>query len=164
MTSQSPAIDRDLTYRRIDPSLDAALAYSNYRETCLASFGSLKRCITESSYTRWLARRVEEFPDGHVLAVLNGQVIGQLELQVPYGMDRGYVNLFYVSPAWRRLGIGRRMHEFAMRYFRSWEADWADLHVSATNHPAVEFYRSLGYRVAQSEPGQLWRMERGVVR
>lgn len=164
MTSQSPAVDRDLTYRRIDPSSDAPLAYANYREACVASFGSSTRCIGLPQYTRWLGQRVEEFPDGHVLAILNGQIVGQLELQVPYGLDRGYVNLFHVSRPWRRLGIGRRMHEFALRYFHSWEADWAELHVSCTNLPAVEFYRSLGYRVVKAEDGQLWRMERAVAR
>jgi ribosomal protein S18 acetylase RimI-like enzyme len=166
MTHSPPAVERDLTYRRIDPSTDTALAYQNYRETCMTSFGSARQCMTPAGYSLWLARRVEEFPDGHVLAILRGQVVGQLELQVPYGLDRGYVNLFYIAPPWRRLGFGRRLHDFAMRYFRGWEAEWIDLHVSPTNTPAVGFYRSLGYRVAEIEPGPrgMWRMERAVIR
>jgi ribosomal protein S18 acetylase RimI-like enzyme len=158
-----PAVERDLTYRRIDCSVDLPLAYSHYRETCVASFGSSRRCMGQPAYAQWLARRVEEFPDGHVLALLRGQVVGQLELQVPYGLDRGYVNLFYVAAPWRRLGFGRRLHDFALTYFRSWEAAWIDLHVSSTNAPALCFYRSLGYRIAQIEPGHpqtTWRMER----
>jgi ribosomal protein S18 acetylase RimI-like enzyme len=164
MTSQSPAVERALTYRRIDPISDGPVAYANYRETCIASFGSSKRCIRALHYTRWLSQRIEEFPDGHVMALLNGQIVGQLELQVPYGSIRGYVNLFHVAKPWRRLGFGRRMHDFALEYFRSWEAGWAELHVSSTNTAAVAFYRSLGYRVVEAEDGQLWRMERSVVR
>lgn len=165
MTHSPAAIDRDLTYRRMDPNVDGPMAFAHYRETCIASFGGARRCLQEAAYRSWLARRIEEFPDGHVLALLRGQIIGQLELQVPYGLDRGYVNLFYVSPAWRRLGLGRRMHDFALKYFRSWEADWADLHVSPTNAAAVAFYRSLGYRLAEveREGGRMWRMERAVV-
>jgi ribosomal protein S18 acetylase RimI-like enzyme len=165
MTHTPAAIDRDLTYRRMDPRVDGPMAFAHYRETCIASFGGAQRCMQERAYLRWLAQRIEEFPDGHVLALLRGQVIGQLELQVPYGLDRGYVNLFYVSPSWRRLGLGRRMHEFTLKYFRSWEADWAELHVSPTNAGAVSFYRSLGYRLAEVEQdgGRMWRMERAVV-
>lgn len=164
--SHAPAlVDRDLTYRRIDPVLDGKVAYAHYRETCIASFGHDGRCISEPQYLRWLERRVEEYPDGHVMAVLKGQLVGQLELQVPYGSDRGYVNLFYVAPSWRRLGFGRRLHDFALRYFHSWEAEWIELHVSPTNPAATGFYRSLGYRLADMEQGEnrMWRMERAVL-
>jgi ribosomal protein S18 acetylase RimI-like enzyme len=158
-------VDRGLAYRRLNPAVDGAMAYEHYRQTCIASFGTLRRGLNESRYLDWLIRRVEEFPDGHVLALLDGQVVGQLELQVPYGLDRGYVNLFYVAPQWRRMGFGRRLHDFAMSYFRSWEAKWAELHVSASNQTAVEFYRALGYRRADQgdEDNRMWRLEREVI-
>jgi len=157
-------VDRDLRYRRIDPSIDGELAYAHYRETCIASFGPSRRCISQSAYLRWLGERVEEYPDGHVLALLQGNVVGQMELQVPYGLDRGYVNLFWIAGAWRRLGLGRRMHDFALTYFRNWEARRIELHVSPTNHPAIAFYRSLGYRLAMVEHNgdAMWLMERVV--
>jgi ribosomal protein S18 acetylase RimI-like enzyme len=165
MTHPPTLIDRDLTYRRIDPAADGALAYSNYRETCLVSFGHTKRCLGETEYVQWLRKRIEEYPDGHVLALLQGRVVGQLELQVPYGLDRGYVNLFYVAGPWRRLGFGRRLHDFALRYFRSWEAQWIELHVASMNEGAVAFYRSLGYRLAEveHEGSRMWLMERAVL-
>ena len=157
-------IDQELRYRRIDPSADGDLAYAHYRETCIASFGVARRCISQSDYVNWLSERVEEYPDGHVLALLQGKVVGQLELQVPYGLDCGYVNLFWVAQSWRRLGMGRRMHDFALSYFRCWEARRIELHVSPTNHAAIAFYRSLGYRLTLVENGgeALWLMERGV--
>ena len=94
--------------------------------------------------------------------MLGDRVVGQLELQVPYGHSVGYVNLFHVARDWRRLGFGRRLHEYADRYFRSWEASRIELHVSPTNHPAIQFYRSLGYRLAmvESQGGRMWQMER----
>src|SRR4051812_49780037 len=67
-----------------------------------------------------------------------------MELQVPYGMEVGYVNLFYVAPDFRRRGCGRSMHARAEQYFRSWEARRVELHVSPTNAGAGGVYEALG--------------------
>jgi ribosomal protein S18 acetylase RimI-like enzyme len=156
-----------LVYRRIDPDADAALAVDHYRDAHRASFGDdpdpRHRYRGDRDYLRCLRTRVEEFPDGHVLAQLDdGRVVGQLELQVPYGRTTGYVNLYYVTPAFRGLGFGRRMHaEFAEPYFRSWDASRIGLDVSRTNSRAIAFYRSLGYRFAGDPTSgtELRRME-----
>jgi len=105
---------------------DSEIAFDSYRQACIASFGSAESCSSRESYLSWLSRRIEEFPDGHVMAHLGDRFVGQMELQVPYGMTTGYINLFYVAPAWRRLGFGRRLHEFAERYCCSWEATRID--------------------------------------
>src|SRR5215471_6432641 len=119
-----------LTFRRINPDTEGDLAYANYHEAGVLSFGDASHCSTKAAYLKGLAARVEEFPDGHVLAMLGEDVVGQLELQVPYGLRVGYVNLFYVTRDWRRLGFGRRLHEeYLLRYFRSWEAETVELHV-----------------------------------
>ncbi len=151
-----------LTYRRIDPVNDGSLAYLHYRDACSSSFGDASSCMARENYLHWLGQRVDEFPDGHVMAMLDERVIGQLELQAPYGKSVGYVNLFYVVREWRRLGFGRRLHEYADCYFRSWEVDCIELHVSPTNDAAVQFYRSLGYKLSAVETGRdrMWRMQR----
>ena len=107
-----------------------------------------------------LRERIEEYPDGQVLAFLDGRCVGQLELQIPYGLSTGYINLYYVTHPFRGLGFGTRMHEYVERYFRSWEATEIELHVARTNEPALHFYRKLGYRYADPEPRNpgLWRM------
>ena len=152
-----------LTFRTIDPDADAALAYENYLEAARASFGGAERGMSSHAYLQWLRRRVEEFPDGHVLAMTeNGDgPVGQMELQVPYGLTIGYVNLFTVARRYRGLGFGRAIHEYAVRYFRSWEADTIELHVSPSNDPALTFYRRMGYRYVRSE-GALWRMAKDL--
>ena len=155
-----------LTFRTIDPSAgaDATLAYENHCDACRASFGPRARCSPFEQYRRWLASRVEEFPDGHVLALLGERCVGQLELQVPYGLDVGYVNLFCVTRPFRRQGFGRVLHDFAERYFRSWEATRIQLDVSPDNRAAVGFYRHLGYRFSHidGETARLWRMEKSL--
>ena len=148
-----------LTYRTIDPVADADRAVEAYLDACRASYGNESTFPGRARHLAWLRSRVEEFPDGHVTALLDGRYVGQMELQVPYGLTTGYVNLYYVAPDYRGQGYGRRMHEYAERYFRSWEAACVELHVSATNVRATAFYRALGYKAVRRE-GRLWRMAR----
>jgi ribosomal protein S18 acetylase RimI-like enzyme len=154
-----------LTYRRIDPEADAQLAVAHHCEACAATYGDgwHPRYEGADRYLQCLRDKVEEFPDGYVLAHLDdGRCVGQMELQVPYGQSVGYVNLFYISPAFRGLGLGRVMHqEYAERYFRSWEADRVELHVSPTNEIAMKFYRRMGYAFVAAEGAHdapLWRL------
>jgi GNAT superfamily N-acetyltransferase len=148
-----------LAFRRIDVDRDGPAAYARYRDAARLSLGSERAGDRRLPYLASLRDRCAEYPDGHLLALLGDDVVGQLELQVPYGLPAGYVNLFYVAPRWRRLGFGRRMHERALAYFRSWDASTVDLHVGPANRPAVEFYRALGYRLADAGGGRLWKMQ-----
>jgi len=146
-----------LTYRKIDPIADVAFAYENYLAACVASFGSDATALCRKRYRAWLRARVEEFPDGHVFALLGETRVGQLELQAPYGLRTGYVNLYAVSAPFRGMGFGRLMHGYVEKYFRAWEASEVELHVSPSNEIAMNFYRSLGYRFVKEE-GKQWRM------
>lgn len=154
--------DTVLTYRTIRVPADAALAARNHRDACVASFGDDSRCESDVRYLSWLRERIEEFPEGCVLAHLGEQCIGHLEMEVPYGLPTGYVNLFYVLPQFRRRGLGRLMHAYAEKYFRSWEASRIELHVSPMNRAAMQFYRGLGYHAVRLEGTRapLWRMTR----
>jgi ribosomal protein S18 acetylase RimI-like enzyme len=153
--------ESQLVFRTIDPDRDAEMAYRHFVETARASFGLHERAMRQADHLRWLRSRIEEFPDGHVLAWLDGRVVGQLELEVPYGKSVGYVNLFYVAKAFRRRGYARALHEYAVRYFRSWGANRIALDVSPDNRRAVGFYRHLGYRFTHidGELARQWRME-----
>jgi GNAT superfamily N-acetyltransferase len=147
-----------LTFRRIDVDADGPLCFANYRDAAVATFGPSTRAASPRRYLPWLRSRVEEFPDGHVLALMGTECVGQLELQVPYGTDAGYVNLFYVAPAYRGRGFGRRLQGYAEKYFRSWEAVRVELDVSKTNDRAIGFYRHLGYRFEEGGMLPLVRM------
>ena len=83
-------------------------AYSKINlDACRASYGDESAFPGRAKHLAWLRSRVEEFPDGHVLAYDGSRCVGQLELQVPYGLTSGYVNLYYVVPDLRGRGIGR---------------------------------------------------------
>lgn len=152
-----------LTFRRIDLARDGKLAAANHLAACMATYGDPARYEGERNYLNRLRQEIEEYPDGCVLAWLGERCVGQLELQVPYGSERGYVNLFIVTEPFRRRGFGRRLNEYAERYFRAWEASLVELHVSPTNHAAVSFYRAIGYRVVRDD-GALWKMAKTLVR
>ena len=145
----------------IDPEHDAKLAVAHQRDACIATFGNASRFQGASRYLSWLRSKVEEFPDGFLLAYLNDRCVGQLELEVPYGLSTGYTNLFYLRPEYRGLGLGPVLHERAEQYFQSWEATCIELHVSPTNAQAMRFYRRMGYHLVDDrEGGGLWRMAR----
>jgi ribosomal protein S18 acetylase RimI-like enzyme len=148
-----------LTYRRIDPDEDALVAFAHYRCACIATYGSSDRAISLPRYVQWLKARVEEYPDGNVIAFIDQECVGQLELQAPYGLPTGYVNLFYVRAPFRRQGVGRMMHAYVEHYFRSWEVSTIELHVSRENQIASRFYAAMGYRVVKREGGMI-RMAR----
>jgi GNAT superfamily N-acetyltransferase len=147
-----------LTFRTIVLPRDAARAITYHRDACRATFGGgefEQRLEAPGRYLKNLAARVEEFPEGHLLAFAGERCVGQLELQVPYGLTVGYVNLFYVAAPLRRRGYGRLLHARAERYFRSWEAREVELHVSPVNVAAVRFYEAMGYTVSTHEGDML---------
>jgi len=158
-------LTQTLTFRPITLPADAARVLTYYRDACRATFGAAefeRRLDPPGRYLADLARRIEEFPDGHLLAFAAGRrCVGQLELQVPYGLSVGYVNLFYVSPLVRRRGYGRLLQARAEQYFRSWEATRVELHVSPSNLPAMQFYEAMGYAIVGRE-GELMRMGKEV--
>ena len=153
-----------LTWRRIDPDADAELVVSARRDACVETFGDDAHFEGARQYLATLRDKVDEFPDGHVIAFLDGKWVGQLELEVPYGKSVGYANLYYVAPAFRGLGFGRHLERYAERYFRSWEADRAELHVARTNERALGFYQAMGYRLVPSPAGGsgLWLMAKAL--
>ena len=150
---------RVVTYRTIDPQRDARAAVAHQRDACIASFGDDRRFQGALRYLKWLGDKVQEFPEGFLLARVDGRCVGQLELEVPYGLTTGYVNLFYVTPPFRGLGLAALLHERAELYFRSWEASRIELHVSPTNERALRFYQRMGYRRIEDDAGgTLWKM------
>jgi ribosomal protein S18 acetylase RimI-like enzyme len=144
-----------LTYRRIDPVADEPFAYENYLAACVASYGHERHALTAKKYRAWLRDRVDEFPDGNVFAMLDNTPVGQLELQAPYGLPTGYINLYAVAAPFRGMGFGRLMHAYVEKYFRSWEAQHIELHCSPDNIAAMKLYQSLGYATVKREGRQL---------
>ena len=86
-----------------------------------------------------------------------------MELEVPYGLRTGYANLFYVTPAFRGLGFAQALHERAVLYCRSWEADRDRAALLAGQRAGDAFLpeaRLLPDR--GGDGGVLWRMAKDI--
>lgn len=62
----------------------------------------------------------------------------------PRARDEAELAATYVLPGWQRRGIGRAFHERALEAYAG-RVRAMVLSVARENHPAIEFYRSLGY-------------------
>jgi ribosomal protein S18 acetylase RimI-like enzyme len=154
---------QSLSYRTIDLRIDESLVVAHQLDACTCSFGNASRFQGASRYFGWLESKLEEFPDGFLMAFMGDKCVGQIELEVPYGLSAGYANLFYVTPEFRRMGFGRLLHNRAEMYFRSWEATRINLHCSPTNERALIFYKRLGYRRAGNlRDRTLWAMSKEI--
>jgi len=80
--------------------------------------------------------------------VWSGQtIVGQLEMGEHKSVPRmGYVNLYYLVPAYRGRGLGRSLDEYTTTFLRGLGFACARLNVSPTNHQAVRFYLKNGWR------------------
>jgi ribosomal protein S18 acetylase RimI-like enzyme len=161
------AFSPSLTLRTIDPVGDADRCAADHYDACVASFGESPRYEGRDAYLAWLRDKVDEYPEGFVLAYSGATFVGHLELQVPFGLPTGYVNLFYVAPEMRGRGFGQLLHAYAERYFRNWEVERTELHVSPQNIRAIRFYRRLGYKFSNEGNGsymtrdaKLWKMSK----
>jgi ribosomal-protein-alanine N-acetyltransferase len=79
------------------------------------------------------------------LAMIGGEIAGFVVLEMS-GAFVGYVKSICVSPAWRGMGVGRRLMAFAEERIFS-EAPNVFLCVSDFNEGARRFYDRLGYEV-----------------
>jgi GNAT superfamily N-acetyltransferase len=68
----------------------------------------------------------------------DNRLIGQLELTIKKYEDRkiGYVNLYYLVPDFRGIGIGKELQKYASSFFKSQNHNEFHLRVSPTNTSA----------------------------
>ena len=57
----------------------------------------------------------------------------------------GHISSLYVSPQYRRSGVGKRLAETALAWFGERGLDMVQLHVLAGNEAAVAFWRKMGF-------------------
>ncbi|HEY0839006.1 MAG TPA: GNAT family N-acetyltransferase [Vulgatibacter sp.] len=144
MRSRVTDAEPRLRFRPIDVEQDLGLAAGHRRDSFFVSFGH-EKSFDEDKYVLHLAQLLERIPGSAVFALLDGEVVGQIEAHVrPGGI--GYVNLFYLVPKYRGRNLGRQLHEYALDLLRAQRVQWIDLAVSPTNTPALRFYEKLGYR------------------
>ncbi|WP_298472999.1 GNAT family N-acetyltransferase [uncultured Psychrobacillus sp.] len=125
------------------------------RDSFIVSFGTDKDFGTEEDYLTWIENQSAKYPEGFVIVVENGIPIGQLELTLRQyeGNEIGYVNLYYLIPEKRGAGLGRNLHEYALKFFQNKGVTEYHLRVSPSNKQAITYYKKNGMLELKSELG-----------
>jgi ribosomal protein S18 acetylase RimI-like enzyme len=141
-----------LTFKTIDTTEDRRICISNRLDAYLCTHGSSDGFLSQiggkrgDSYMNRLNTRIEQLPQGNCLCFFNGQLAGQLELKWHDNPNVGYVNLFYLRPEYRGVGLGRKLHERSIDIFQTLGADSILLSVGKNNKNAKAFYETLGWQ------------------
>ena len=131
------------------------------RDSFIVSFGTDEGLGDENTYLDWVQQRSAIYPNGFVLVVEDGVPIGQLELNVKEYEEKeiGYVNLYYLVPEKRGMGLGSFLHEYAIQFFKEHGVKEYHLRVSPTNEQAIAFYNKNGMQKLKVEmDGKVIRM------
>ncbi|MBG9548678.1 GNAT family N-acetyltransferase [Cytobacillus firmus] len=132
------------------------------RDSFIVSFGSDKDFGNIEEYLDWIKTKSKQFPDGFVLAIDNEIPIGQLELTIKEynGSKIGYVNLYYLIPEKRGMGLGKELQQYALNFFDNYGVKEYHLRVSPSNKNAINFYRKNGMQEIGLElEGKVIRMK-----
>jgi GNAT superfamily N-acetyltransferase len=89
---------------------------------------------------------------GFWVAILTGGIVGMFGLE-PSSANAMELRRMYVDPAARRLGIARRMLDFAEAECRRRHRPQIDLSTSELQGDALSFYRNSGFQLVREEIG-----------
>lgn len=151
-----------MEFRAIDFMRDRETIIAFRKDSYVVSFGSEEGFGDPDVYVSRLENRAKRFPDGLMLIEEDGQIVGQIELQIVTfeGSQIGYVNLFYLIPSYRGKGYGRKLVAYAERFFERYGVKSYHLRVAPTNVPALRLYENIGLRLLAKEDGPyaVWLM------
>ena len=154
--------DVQLTFTSIDLARYTDLCVQFRADSFIVSFGIDEHFYQEHAaspttiypdgrgserYITWLTQRMHDIPGSCVHVWHSDDIVGQIEMgRFREDTSIGYVNLFYLIPAYRGRGLGRQLDQYAMSFLQRAGHQRARLSVSATNHPAISFYRKNNWR------------------
>lgn len=153
-----------MEFKSIDIRIHKEYIIPFRRDSFDVSFGTNKD-FNEKEYLDWVKQRLVKNPQGFVLITENELPIGQLELTVKEyeGKVIGYVNLYYLIPEKRGMGLGSLLHDYAIKYFKNNNVSEYHLRVSPTNKQAIAFYTKNGMKPIKTEmDGKVLRMSGNI--
>jgi ribosomal protein S18 acetylase RimI-like enzyme len=156
--------DRDAGIYRIASIdfADAETCVRLHREMYAASFGTEEGLEEEmgeanSLYLAQLREKLERWPEGNVHLWRDGRIVGQLEMRLleDEDADVAYLSLIHVIAEYRGHGLGKLLHQHAMRVSGERGRRRMRLSVSRRNAAALRFYKRLGWSVTGTRPNRL---------
>ena len=85
------------------------------------------------------------------VAVAGTKIVGMFGLERSSAPDAMELRRMYVEPDVRRLGVGRKMLQFAEERCRRKNIRWLDLSTSELQSEALSLYRNSGYQLVREE-------------
>lgn len=120
-----------------------------------------RQLIEDGLRWRWqpkaIARLIGSRTHEVVVARQGATIAGFAAMEYPVEGTAAHLMLLAVEPAWRKLGIGRRLIEYLEAMARELDLTHITLEVRAKNHTAREFYDAAGYREVALVPGYYGR-------
>ena len=114
----------------IDARIEAALGGADWREPKRAA----------------VRRELETSPDGCAVAELDGVVVGYISTVVNEAVARGTIANLAVDPRCQGQGVGRRLIEWALQYFRTCGLHHAKIETLETNEAGAHLYPAMGFK------------------
>jgi len=149
-----------LYFKSIDLSSTTDLCVLFREDSFVASFGDAIKFYEEDQkgaqrYLEWLRNKLEKDPASAVHVWEGSTIIGQMELGVFKDEPNiGNVNLYYLVPEKRGIGLSRYLDEYAVQHLKGLGLKKARLSVSPTNIRAIRFYEKYGWQDIGPRPGR----------
>jgi len=119
-------------------------------------------CLPENYSTFFFMDLYQRFSETFIVAEENGEVVGYIMCRIETGIPsfkllgitrKGHVISIAVLPEHQREGIGHALMREAMQAMVNYKAKECCLEVRASNVPAVNLYRKMGFEVARTMGG-----------
>jgi len=112
-------------------------------------------CLPENYSSSFFTDLYERFPHTFIVAEENGQIVGYAMCRIERGIiglaKKGHLISIAVLPGHRRQGIGYALMLEVMQAMLLYEATECFLEVRVSNTSAVDLYKKLGFRIAQTK-------------
>ena len=145
-------VETELRFTPIDLDASGETAVVFRADSFVCSFGSAERFYEADGkgherYLVWLRQRMQSLPGSCVHVWSGNSLVGQIEMmRFKNDPELGYVNLYYLVPAYRSRGLGRYLDRYAAEFLTGLGFRRARLNVSPTNEQAMRFYMKNGWR------------------
>ncbi|EAT12705.1 GNAT family N-acetyltransferase [Bermanella marisrubri] len=141
-----------LQFKPVDFDRHEQLCLQFRKDAHLASYGSLAY-FNEEEMLNWFRYLIQENPEGFKHVWLKGQIIGQIEYKAiieeanenNQANSYSYINLFYLKPEYRNLGLGQQLHDFVVKQCQLAGSREIFLRYIPGNKQAKAFYRKNGW-------------------
>ena len=119
-------------------------------------------CLPENYSPYFFMEIYERYPLTFIVAEHDGELVGYIMCRIETGFSslgtlslskKGHVVSVAVLPLHQRKGVGTVLMSEAMKNMRVYKAKECFLEVRASNTPAIDMYKHLGFRIARTAEG-----------